>query len=127
MTSLEFINTQIAITKRIYKKHIEFGQTSFAVDDEKDLKQLHQIKTELETLEKIKNKDDLKLLDEIKYLCREGDIFSANGFMEDYESCLSGDGTATFVTKDLEVIEDFSKGWKLLEQDKIAFVAWFNR
>lgn len=52
--SLEFIKSEIAITKNKYKTHLKFNQTAFAIRDEKQLKQLQQIKTELEAWEAIK-------------------------------------------------------------------------
>ena len=82
---------------------------------------------------------DEQLLKELKFLVRVGCIFSPREFYDDYEGCLRGDGSATFVTKDLEIIKDFKKGWELLEEAvdgydyfsvykcKIAFVVWFNR
>lgn len=51
MNSLEFINLEIATVKKDYKKHINFGQTNFAIADEKRLKQLQQIKDILEAWE----------------------------------------------------------------------------
>ena len=53
MTSLDFINLEIATVKKDYKQHINFGQTNFAIADEKRLKHLQQIKTELEAWEEI--------------------------------------------------------------------------
>lgn len=56
MNSLEFINIEIAKVKSDYKKHIRYGQTNFAIADEKRLKDLQQIKTELEAFEVVKTK-----------------------------------------------------------------------
>ena len=48
MVGLEFIKSEIAITKNKYKTHLKFKQTNLAIEDEKRLKQLQQIKDELE-------------------------------------------------------------------------------
>lgn len=76
---------------------------------------------------------------ELKQLISTGDVFTPQEFVNDYEYCLKGDGCATFITKDLEIIEDFKKGWDMLIEAtdkynilnsnscKIAFVIWFNR
>lgn len=48
MNSLEFIDIEIARTKSKYKEHIKFGQTAFAIKDEKRLNTLQQIKSKLE-------------------------------------------------------------------------------
>lgn len=58
MNNLEFINLEIAVTKTDYKNHINFGQTNFAIADEKRLKRLQQIKSKLEAWEVIKNHCD---------------------------------------------------------------------
>lgn len=60
MNSLEFINIEIAKVKSDYKKHIRYGQTNFAIADEKRLKDLQQIKTELEEYKKLKVKATAK-------------------------------------------------------------------
>lgn len=82
---------------------------------------------------------DERLLNKLKFLIKDGHVFSSSEFYDDYESCLKGDGSATFITKDLEIIEDFKKGWQLIQEAvdkygifstydcKIAFVVWFNR
>lgn len=54
MNSLEFINLEIAITKTKLKEHNKFAQTQLAIRDEKRLKYLQQIKTELEAWEEMK-------------------------------------------------------------------------
>ena len=72
-------------------------------------------------------------LKELKSMLEIGDVFSPHEFIEDYESCLEGDGHAIFITRKIEIIEDFEKGWELLTKAKktwkseIAFVIWFNR
>ena len=55
MNSLEFINLEIAITKTKLKEHNKFSQTQLAIKDEKRLRQLIQIKTELEAWEVVKD------------------------------------------------------------------------
>ena len=62
MTDLEFIEKEIATTKSKYKEHIKYNQTSFAIKDEKKLKILQQIKTELEEYQKLKDKETPKTL-----------------------------------------------------------------
>jgi hypothetical protein len=64
MSSLEFINIEIAKAKSDYKKHINFGQTNFAIAAEKRLKDLYQIKSELEAWEVVINKN-VKFIDNI--------------------------------------------------------------
>lgn len=54
MNSLEFINIEIAKSKRDKKIHIKFGQTNLAIDDEERLKFLYQIKKQLEEYNEIK-------------------------------------------------------------------------
>ena len=90
--------------------------------------------------EKLEVIDDLiRNYKDLKNSISTGDVFSPQGFYDDYEDCLRGDGLATFVTKDLEIISDFQKGWDMLIKaiDKygildnnsceISFVIWFNR
>lgn len=95
--------------------------------------------TKVKSIHSENNINNKQLLDKLKFLVRVGRIFSPKEFYNDYEGCLKGDGSATFVNKNLEIIEDFKKGWELLEEAvdeydcfsyykcKIAFVVWFNR
>ena len=124
MNSLKFIENEIKYEKENIKLWTPKKETSAR------LNQLQQIKTELEVKE---------TANELKKLLGLGVVFLPREFYDDYESCLRGDGSATFVTKDLKLIDDFSEGWKLLEEAvddynfllhndcKIAFVIWFNR
>lgn len=91
MTNLEFINEQIAITKSKYKEHLKFNQTAFAIKDEKRLKKLQQIKTDLEAWEVVKNKG----VDMIIFMLYDGNLEKYNDYVKsslenecDYEKCL---------------------------------------
>lgn len=139
MNSLEYIDLLIKSRKEEVNRYTKVKNNLYFNESkayyEKEM--IGRINEQLQTLQQIKT--ELKLLNELKNLINSGDIFSPSEFYDEYESCLEGEGSATFITKDLEIIEDFEKGWKLIQKEidkygtfsphkcKIAFVVWFNR
>ena len=91
MNSLKLINQEIAITKSKYKKHINFGQTNFAIADEKRLKHLQQIKDELEAWEIAKNR--------LEYFAEDSSVGIEEGIYQ----------TSKYTPKEIKILKEYCR------------------
>lgn len=91
MNSLEFINIEIAKVKSDYKKHIRYGQTNFAIADEKHLKYLQQIKAELEAWEIAKNR--------LEYFAEDSSVGIEEGIYQ----------TSKYTPKEIKILKEYCR------------------